>query len=179
MRLQDKSFELFIPEKKIQAAIRRVAGEINRDYHDRNPLFVGVLNGAFMFAADLMKNMAIPCEITFVRVQSYAGTQRSGQVKTLIGLEHDIRQRHVILLEDIVDSGFTVQHIQQQLQSANPASIEVATLLFKPEALAVPTTLRYVGIRIPNQFVVGYGLDYNGQGRNLRDIYQLKDTSSR
>ncbi len=178
MRLQDKTFTLFIPEKEIQAEIRRVAGEINGDYQDRNPLFVGVLNGAFMFAADLMKNISIPCELTFVRVKSYAGTQRSGQVNTLIGLEHDIQQRHIIVLEDIVDTGFTLQYIKQLLQPANPASIEVATLLFKPEALAIPTTLRYVGLEIPNQFVVGYGLDYNGQGRNLRDLYQLKQPAT-
>lgn len=174
MHLKDKTFELFIKEETIQAEIARLAANINHDFENLNPLFIGVLNGAFMFAADLLKNITIPSEVTFIKVKSYRGIQSTGQIDTLLGLENTISNRHIIILEDIVDTGHTVQHLRELLQSENPASITMATLLFKPEALLTPVDLKYVGIEIPNQFVVGYGLDYNGQGRNLRHIYRLK-----
>lgn len=175
MHLKDKTFELFITEETIQAEIARLAAGINGDFQDLNPLFIGVLNGAFMFAADLLKRITIPAELTFMKVKSYHGTQTTGRVHTLLGLEDTtITDRHIIILEDIVDTGLTMQHLKALLQKENPASIDVATLLFKPEALLAPIALKYVGIEIPNQFVVGYGLDYDGQGRNLRHIYRLK-----
>lgn len=175
MHLKDKTFELFITEETIQAEITRLAAGINGDFQNLNPLFIGVLNGAFMFAADLLKRITIPSEITFIKVKSYHGTQTTGLVHTLLGLEDTtITDRHIIILEDIVDTGLTIQHLKALLQKENPASIDVATLLFKPEALLTPIALKYVGIEIPNQFVVGYGLDYDGQGRNLRHIYRLK-----
>lgn len=174
MHIKDKTFELFITEETIQAEITRLANNINRDFQNQNPLFIGVLNGAFMFAADLLKNITVPSELTFVKVKSYDGTRSTGKINTLLGLENTVRGRHIIILEDIVDTGFTIQHLKEVLQSENPASIDIATLLFKPKALRIPIDLKYVGIRIPNQFVVGFGLDYDGQGRNLRNIYRLK-----
>lgn len=174
MHVKDKTFALFIPEKEIQKQVQRIAENINQDFYDRNPFFISVLNGAFMFAADLMKNIHIPCELTFIKVKSYAGTESTGQINTLLALESSVDNRHVIILEDIVDSGRTIQHIRQMLQPARPASVDVATLLFKPQSLITPVEIAYVGFEIPDQFVVGYGLDYEGHGRNLRDIYQLK-----
>jgi hypoxanthine phosphoribosyltransferase len=174
MHIKDKIFEPYISEEVIQREIARVAAEINKDYQQLNPLFVSVLNGAFMFTSDLLKNISIPCELTFVRVKSYDGTRSTGQLSTLLGFGHPIRNRHIILLEDIVDSGLTIQHLKTLLQTEKPASVAVATLLLKPDALSIPLEVAYTGIEIPNQFVVGYGLDYDEQGRNLRDLYQLK-----
>lgn len=175
MHIKDRDFDLFLPEKDIQNKILQLAEYINRDFQHRNPLFVGVLNGAFMFAADLMKNITIASELTFIKVKSYAGTQSTGQINTLIGLEDNIENRHIIILEDIVDTGYTIQYIKKYLEPASPASVEIATLLFKPSALLVPLDIKYTGFEIPTQFVVGYGLDYDGQGRNLRDIYRLTE----
>ncbi len=174
MHLIDKTFEPFISEEKILQQVKRVAQEINHDYTHLNPLFVGVLNGAFMFAADLLKNVTIPSEVTFIKVKSYEGIQSKGQVSNLIGLETPAEGRHIVILEDIVDSGHTIQHLLKMLQEQHPASIHIATLLFKPQSLQTDVQVKYVGFEIPPQFMVGYGLDYNGQGRNLRDIYRLK-----
>lgn len=173
MHLLDKTFELFIPEEKILNEIKRLAQEINQDYHNLNPMFIGVLNGAFIFTADLLKNIEIPSEITFIKAKSYEGTQSTGHVHTLLGLEVPVKDRHIIVLEDIVDSGYTIKHLLAMLQDQEPASVNIASLLFKPEALKADLDIKYVGFTIPNQFVVGYGLDYDGQGRNLRDIYRL------
>lgn len=174
MHIIDKTFELLIPEEKILNEIKRLAQEINQHYQDLNPVFIGVLNGAFMFAADLLKNIDIPSEITFIKAKSYEGIQSTGHVSTRLGLEAPVKGRHIIILEDIVDSGYTINHLMEMLQDQKPASVNIASLLFKPEALKADLDIKYVGFSIPNQFVVGYGLDYDGQGRNLRDIYCLK-----
>ena len=171
--LHDKSFEINIPEMKILQAIEQVAARINADYEDKQPLFLAVLNGAFMFAADLMKETSIPSEISFLRVSSYQNMQSTGQVSEVIGLKEEIKNRHIIILEDIVDTGHTVYALLQSLISREPASIEIAALLLKPECVQHPLQVKYIGLSIPNDFVVGYGLDYNGLGRNLRDIYKV------
>ncbi len=175
MHIKDHTFGLFIPEKEIQEAVARLADRLNHDFRHLNPLFIGVLNGAFMFAADLLRNIHIPSELTFIKVKSYTGTQSTGTVNTLLGLDHPIQDRHLIIVEDIIDTGLTVQHLQEKLKQEKPASIHIATLLLKPEALLTPLSLTYVGFEIPNEFVVGYGLDYDGQGRNLRDIYKVSE----
>jgi len=171
--LHDKSFEINIPEKQILAAIQQVATGINADYKDKRPLFLAILNGAFMFAADLMKETTIDCEISFLRVSSYQNMQSTGQVSEVIGLKEDIKDRHIIILEDIVDTGQTVYALLQNLIARKPASIEIAALLLKPDCVQHPLQVKYIGLTIPNDFVVGYGLDYNGLGRNLRNIYKV------
>lgn len=171
--IQDKTFGVFLPEKEIDAAIARIAEDINREYAGKNPIFISILNGAFMFTADLLKKIWIPCELSFVKLASYAGTSSTGQVKELMGLKEDIRDRSVIVLEDIVDTGLTLESILEQLKGLHPRSVAVATLLQKPECLKVPVNVDYTGFQIPDKFVVGYGLDLDGYGRNLPDIYQL------
>ncbi len=173
MTIKDKLFEPFIDRSSIDGQISRLGIEITNDYIGKFPLFVVVLNGAFMFASDLMKNITIPSEITFVRVASYQKTESSGQVKEILGLKENIEGRHVIIIEDIVDTGLTMSELLYQLSLPKPASIQVATLLFKPAALRTPLNIKYVGFEIENKFVVGYGLDYDGQGRNLDQIYVL------
>lgn len=173
IKVIDKEFETSIPEKEILEAIDKVAEKMNKQLEGKNPLFVCVLNGAFMFASDLMKRITIPCEITFVKVASYAGTASSGTLKQLIGFNENVSNRTVVILEDIVDTGNTIVKLIEEVQTLNPAQVQVATLLFKPEACKQPITLDYVGLRIPNDFIIGYGLDYNGQARNLKDIYTL------
>jgi hypoxanthine phosphoribosyltransferase len=173
VKLGDKSFRLYKSESEILALVRAVAQLINADYIGRRPLIVPVLNGSFMFAADLLKELKLDCELSFVKVVSYHGTQSNNNATTLIGLNQNIEGRHVIIVEDIVDSGHTLSKILPQLQLQNPASLKVAALLTKPLALRADVKVDYVGIEIPNDFIVGYGLDYNGLGRNLRDIYQV------
>ncbi len=151
-----------------------MAGQINQEYAGKQPLFVVVLNGAFLFAADLMKHLTISCEITFIRVASYAATESTGQVKQILGLDESIAGRDLIVVEDIVDSGLTISEVCDQLRTDNPASVAIATLLFKPAALTKAIHLDYVGFEIENQFVLGYGLDYDGLGRNTPDILVLK-----
>lgn len=175
MKINDKSFVPFIEEDKIQETIRRIAQAINQDYAGRKPILVAVLNGAFMFASDLVKCLEIEVEVSFVKVKSYQGTQSSGQVKQLFGLDTSLEGKDVILLEDIVDTGFTVQHLIKVLEEKSPASINIASLLFKPDALQTPVDLKYKGIEIPNKFVVGYGLDYDGFGRQYKEIYRLAE----
>ncbi|WP_375416599.1 hypoxanthine phosphoribosyltransferase [uncultured Hymenobacter sp.] len=169
--LHEKEFTSYLPADELTAAVQAVAARINADYAGRCPLFVAVLNGAFMFAADLLKHVTVDCEIAFIRVASYEGTQSTGQLKELLGLHEDVRDRHVIILEDIVDTGHTMQALLTQLTEKAPASLEVATLFFKPASLQHELHLRYVGREIPNDFIVGYGLDYDGLGRNLPDVY--------
>lgn len=173
--VKDKRFRLSIPADELHEAIRRVAGQITKDYAGRRPLFLAVLNGSFMFAADLLRQVDLPCEIAFVKLSSYNGTDTTGRVRELIGLNQDIEGRDVIVVEDIVDTGITMQHLLNQLQAKNPAGISVCTLLFKPEKLQTDVDIRYAALRIPNDFIVGYGLDYDGFGRNLPQIYTIID----
>jgi len=175
MKVRDKEFELFISKEKIRERVKELASDINEDYHSKDPLFISVLNGSFMFASDLMKNIEIPSEISFVRVSSYDKTQSTGRVKKLVGLQEEVKNRNVVIVEDIVDSGYTLDSISSELKEGEPASLEIVTILFKPENLVKEVNLKYVGFKIPNKFVVGYGLDYDGHGRNLQDIYQIKD----
>jgi len=173
IQLHDKYFEPYISEEELGRAIDGVAAEINARYAGQRPLFVGVLNGAYFFAAELLKRLTIECEITFVKVASYHGTRSSGQVDQLIGLNERIEGRHVVVVEDIVDSGLTIRHIMDILGERRPASTAVATLLFKPEAYQQNVPIDHAAMRIPNAFVVGSGLDHDGLGRNLRGIYRI------
>jgi hypoxanthine phosphoribosyltransferase len=173
VRLNDRTFRLYKSESEIINAIREMANQINDDYIGKRPLLVPVLNGSFMFASDLMKELKLDCELSFVKAVSYEGTQSSGKLATLIGLNQSIEGRHVIIIEDIVDTGHTLAKILPVFKEQHPASLKVASLLLKPLALQVPLCIDYVGMEIPNEFIVGYGLDYDGLGRNLRDIYQV------
>lgn len=173
VRLHDKDFELFIPESEVNAAIDRLAVELRAKYNGKRPLFVGVLNGAFFFAAELVKRLDIECEITFVKVASYHGTRSTGKVTELIGLNERIEGRHVVVLEDIVDTGNTIRHIVDALNEHHPASVSIAALLFKPDAYTQDIPIEHVAVRIPNAFVVGSGLDHDGLGRNLPGIFQI------
>jgi hypoxanthine phosphoribosyltransferase len=171
--LHDKTFESYLPEQQILQAIEMMAARINADYEGKKPLFLAVLNGAFMFAADLMKAVSLSCEISFIRVSSYQDMNSTGQVSEVIGLKESVQDRHIIILEDIVDTGQTVYALLQNISGKKPASIEIAALLIKPDCVQHPLQVKYIGKSIPNDFVVGYGLDYNGLGRNLRDIYTV------
>lgn len=175
IHIRDKSFVPFLSAKTLKARILELAQELNTDYRDKDPLFIGVLNGAFVFLSDLFKCIEIPCEVTFVRVSSYQSMNSTGQVKQILGLQEDIQNRHIILVEDIVDTGLTMQQITQQILGLQPASLAIVTLLHKPEALEAEIDLDYVGFEIENKFVVGYGLDYDGQGRNLDAVYVLAE----
>lgn len=173
VKIKDKKFKTSIPEKEILKKVKAVADRINHDMADKNPLLLAVLNGSFVFAADLMRMINIPSEISFVKLESYAGTSTTGKVTEVLGLTTDITNRHVIVVEDIVESGLTMQRMLDTLNKHNPASVEICTLLLKPERLIVPLHIEYVAMEIPNDFILGYGLDYDQQGRNLRDIYTL------
>lgn len=176
IRLHDKTFEVMIPAERIDGAVSAVAEQINRDYADKpNPLFVGVLNGSFMFMSDLMKKIEFDCELSFVKIASYSGVQSSGDVKELIGLHNDIEGRHVVIVEDIVDTGNSIEHMVRMLERYKPASVEVCTLFFKPASYSKTLPIRYRALEIGNEFIVGYGLDYNQLGRNLKDVYVVKD----
>jgi hypoxanthine phosphoribosyltransferase len=175
IQIKDKVFHVMIESEKIQSRIKFIAEEINKEYHDKKPLFLGVLNGAFLFAADLFKRINMECEISFVRVSSYSGTTSTGRVKNLIGINESILGRHIIVVEDIVDTGDTAKYIIEELQKQKPSSIKFATMLFKPAAMKHPYKPDYIGFEIEPAFVVGYGLDYDGLGRNLNDIYVLKE----
>lgn len=175
IQIRDKHFTPFISEEKIQKEVARVASEINRDLAGEEPLLVSVLNGAFMFTADLMRNITVPHEVSFVKVASYEGTESTGTIKEMIGLNENIEGRSVIIVEDIVDTGFTMNYLVNALKAKNPKEIRIATLLFKPEKLQVELNIDYVAMSIPNDFIVGYGLDYDGQGRNYRDIYVVAE----
>ena len=173
IQIKDKKFSLTIPETEILAAVRKVADAINRDIADKNPLFICVLNGAFMFASDLMKNVNIPCEITFIKLSSYEGLYTTGAVKEIIGLNESVVGRNVVVVEDIVDTGITMERILSSLRAKGANEIRVATFLQKPDALQRDIQIDYIAMKIPNDFIVGYGLDYDGYGRNLKDIYTL------
>ncbi|MBF8963982.1 hypoxanthine phosphoribosyltransferase [Pontibacter sp. FD36] len=171
--IHDCDFSTYMYEEEIIARIVMLAEQIEQDYAGKNPLFLAVLNGSFMFTADLMKRINIPCEISFIRMSSYQDMHSTGQVKEVLGLTEQIEGRDVLIIEDIVDTGHTVNALLQQLREKNPASLEIITLLMKPECLQHQLDVKYVAKSIPNDFVVGYGLDYNGLGRNLRDIYKI------
>jgi hypoxanthine phosphoribosyltransferase len=173
IRVHDKSFEPYLTSGEVQQAIKRLADEINRDYEGKRPLFIAVLNGAFMFASDLFKGLTIEAEICFIKLASYKGTKSTGRVLTAIGLDADLYHRHVIIVEDIVDTGKTLTQFLPQLSHQQPASIKICALLHKPEATVNPVDIDYLGFTIPNKFVVGYGLDYDGLGRNIPEIYKL------
>jgi len=173
VQVDDKEFEIFLESETILKRIRLLGVQINLDYENKCPLFIGVLNGSFLFMADLIKEVDVPCEVAFMRVASYEGTESTGNIKELMGLPEDIEGRDIILVEDIVDTGLTLTHILKSLVEKKPASVKVASLLVKPASLKHHISeLGYVGFEIPNEFVVGYGLDYNGLGRNLTDIYR-------
>lgn len=173
VRIKDKTFKTFIPESEIKAQVQRVAQQINEDMKDKNPLLLAVLNGSFIFAADLMRELTIPCEISFVKLASYQGTTSTGMVKEVLGINEDLTGRTVIIVEDIVESGLTMQRMIESLGTRNPESIHICTLLLKPQRLKVPLNIKYTVFSIPNDFILGYGLDYDQQGRQLRDIYTL------
>ena len=173
IQVKDKTFAISIPESEIKQQIKRVAVEITRDYSGRQPVFLAVLNGSFIFAADLLREVDLPCEISFVKLASYQGTSSTGEIREVIGLNIDITGRPVIIVEDIVDTGLTMAHMLETLQSQNPASIDICTLLFKPTKLQVSLDVRYCCKEIPDDFVVGFGLDYDGFGRNTKDIYTI------
>ena len=173
IKVKDREFEIFLKEEDIQKEIKRVASEINRDYKDKEPLFLCILNGSFMFAADLLKDVNIPCNVSFVKVSSYQGTDTTGKVKELMGLQEDVEGRHIVIVEDIVDTGYTMRDVLDSLEQKNAASVNVCALLCKPDKLKVDINLKYLAMNIPNGFIVGYGLDYDGFGRNSRDIYKI------
>ena len=173
VRIKGKTFKTSIPEKEIKERIQVVADRINHDMADKNPLFLAVLNGAFIFAADLMRMITIPCEISFVKLASYQGTTSTGKVTEVMGINEDLTDRNIVIIEDIVDTGLTMKRMVETLGTRHPASVHICALLVKPEKLQVDLNIEYAAMEIPNDFIVGYGLDYDQQGRNLSDIYTL------
>lgn len=173
IKVHDKTFETYLSDETIQQRVKEMAADINKDYAGKKPLFIAILNGSFMFAADLFKHLTIEAELCFIKLASYKGMKSSGKVITSIGLEEDIFGKDVIIVEDIVDTGKTLHRFLPKLVHQQPKSLKIATLLHKSEATEHPLVLDYVGFGIPNKFVVGYGLDYDGLGRNLREIFQL------
>ena len=171
--VHDKQFQTYLSEDMIREQVKRIAEQINKDYTGKRPLFIAILNGSFMFASDIFKQLTLEAEICFIKLASYKGMKSSGKVVSTIGLEEDIFGKDVIIVEDIVDTGKTLHHFLPKLLHQQPKSLKIATLLHKPEATEFPLTLDYVGFSIPNKFVVGYGLDYSGLGRNLKEIYQV------
>ncbi|MBR6590285.1 MAG: hypoxanthine phosphoribosyltransferase [Bacteroidaceae bacterium] len=173
VQVKDKQFALYISEKEILARVKELANRMNTDLAGKNPLFLVVLNGSFVFAADLLRDITIPCEITFVRVASYEGVSSTGEVKQLLGLTQNIEGRTIIIIEDIIDTGLTMKELLRILKEKNPAEIHIASLLVKPDNLQVDLDIPYRCFDIANEFIVGYGLDYDHEGRNLRHIYQV------
>jgi hypoxanthine phosphoribosyltransferase len=173
--VHDKTFVPYLPETLILEKVKELAAELDKDYAGKKPLFIAILNGSFMFTADLFKYLTIEAEICFIKLASYKGTKSTGQVVTAIGLDTDINDRHVVILEDIIDTGKTMNEFLPQLRNQQPASLKVAVLLHKPDATVFPVTIDYCCFSIPNKFVLGYGLDYDGLGRNIRELYQLSE----
>lgn len=173
IKVHDKNFETYLTEAVIQQRVKEIASQINKDFAGKRPLFIAILNGSFMFAADLFKQLTVESELCFIKLASYKGMKSSGKVVTSIGLEEDLFGKEVIIVEDIVDTGKTLHNFLPKLVHQQPRSMKIATLLHKSEATEYPLTLDYVGFEIPNKFVVGYGLDYDGLGRNLKEIYQV------
>ena len=173
VRVKDKEFEPFIPASEIEKVVQKMADRINADFEGKNPLFLAVLNGSFVFAADLLRKISIPCNISFVKFASYSGTSTTAKVKELIGLSENIKGRHVVIVEDIIDTGITMELILNTLGKMEPASLKIACFCHKPDAFKKSFRIDYIGMNIPNKFIVGYGLDYDGWGRNLPDIYRI------
>jgi len=173
VQVRELFFEKFIGRDEIDAAVQKVADGINRDYAGKNPLLLAILNGSFIFASDLMRKITIPCEISFVKFASYEGTLTTSKVKELIGVGEELEGRHVIVVEDIVDTGITVHKLLQDIRKKNPLEVKLACFCFKREAFEKDFSIDYLGMEVPNFFIVGYGLDYNGYGRNLPDIYRI------
>lgn len=171
--VKDKQFEIFINQADVELNIGKIAAQMNVDLDGKHPIFVAVLNGAFMFASELMKEVSIPSEITFVRLASYEGTRSTNKVEEVLGLNESIKDRTVVVLEDIVDTGNTMISLINELSKHEPKEIKIATLLLKPDALQHPIRPDYVALEIPSDFILGYGLDYDGYGRNLKDIYKI------
>ena len=175
IQVLDKKFKPYIKAGEIQGQILKLANQINNDYADKKPLFIAILNGSFMFASDLFKELSIEAEICFIKLASYKGTKSTGNVITSIGLDEPLKDRHVIIVEDIKKKKKTLHEFLPQLINQQPASLKIAALLHKPDALAYPLTIDYLGFSVPNKFLLGYGLDYDGLGRNLKEIYQLEE----
>ncbi len=175
IKINDRSFRVSITETEIKNRIKSLAADISADMEGKNPLFLAVLNGAFIFAADLMREMTIPCEISFVKLASYQGTTSTGKIQEVFGINEDLTGRAVIIVEDIVESGQTMKNMIESLGTRNPASVQICTLFFKPDKLKEELTLDYVAFRIPDDFIVGYGLDYDQAGRGLKDVYSIID----
>ena len=175
IKINDRSFRVSITETEIKNRIKSLAADISADMEGKNPLFLAVLNGAFIFAADLMREMTIPCEISFVKLASYQGTTSTGKIQEVFGINEDLTGRAVIIVEDIVESGQTMKNMIESLGTRNPASVQICTLFFKPDKLKEELTLDYVAFRIPDDCIVGYGLDYDQAGRGLKDVYSIID----
>jgi hypoxanthine phosphoribosyltransferase len=173
LKVHDKEFKPYLTAQEIHERIKRIAGEINADYAGKRPLFIAILNGSFMFASDLFKEINIEAEICFIKLASYKGVKSSGQVITAIGLDVELFGRDVLILEDIVDTGKTLSELLPQLDHHHPSSLKIVALLHKPDALLHPIVIDYLGFNVPNKFLLGYGLDYDGLGRNIKEIYQL------
>ncbi len=173
IKILDKEFRLSIPASQINEAVSKVAAQINNDLREKDVLFLGILNGSFMFAADLFRKIEFPCQISFIKVSSYQGTSSTGKTKQLIGINENVKGRTIVILEDIVDTGLTIEKILEELKVYEPEDIKIATFLLKRDVFKKNIPLNYVGIEIPNDFIVGYGLDYNGYGRNFGEIYSV------
>lgn len=173
IKIKDKQFEPYLSAKEIDEAVSKVAIQINKDFKGKKVLFIAILNGSFMFASDLLKKIDLECEISFVKIASYSGTKSTGKVKKLIGLMQSLENRNVIIIEDIIDTGNTLDKLLPTLIAENPKELKLCTLLFKPEAFKADFDIHYIGKEIPNKFILGYGLDYDEYGRNLADIYQI------
>ena len=178
IKVHDKYFVPYMKEEAVLARIAEIGKQMDTDYAGKKPLFIAILNGSFMFASDLFKQITIDAEICFIKLASYKGTKSTGQVITAIGLDTDIVDRHVVVIEDIIDTGKTLNEFLPQLHNQHPASLKIATLLHKPEATTYPVQIDYLGFSVPNKFLLGYGLDYDGLGRNLKEIYQLTENPS-
>ena len=173
VKIKDKSFRVSIPEAEIKERVKALAEQMSKDLEGKNPIFLGVLNGSFIFAADLMREMTIPCEISFVKLASYQGTTSTGKVQEVLGINENLSGRTVVIVEDIVESGQTMKQMIESLGTRNPESVSICTLFFKPEKLKEELNLDYVAFSIPDDFIVGYGLDYDGLGRELKDVYTI------
>lgn len=174
MKIKDLEFKQFINKSSIQQKVRELADQLNVDYLDKTPVFLPILNGSFMFASDLIKQIDVPCRVSFVKLSSYVGTGSSGQVRTVLGIEESLFNQHILIIEDIIDTGLTLTNLVADLKNLGAKSVEVVALLRKQAARAKNVPAKYVGFEIENEFVLGYGLDYDGLGRNMKDIYQAK-----
>lgn len=175
VKIKDKTFETSISAEEIAKRVKELAQQLSKDFEGKNPLFLAVLNGSFIFAADLMREITIPCEISFVKLASYQGTTSTGKIKEVIGINEDLSGRTIVIVEDIVESGLTMKRMIETLGTRNPASVHICTLFVKREKLQVDLDIEYAAFSIPNAFIVGYGLDYDQQGRHLKEVYSLKE----